>query len=107
MRQRQRIDFAEINAAARPLVAAIVLRLLPGGRVEGHEYVVRNPTRADRRAGSFRVNLRTGRWGDFACNDKGGDVISLTAYVTGSSQLEAAKCVADLINYDFGAVRRA
>ena len=47
--------------------------------MEGHEYVARNPTRADRRPGSFKINLRTGRWADFATGDKGGDPVSLAA----------------------------
>ena len=42
-----------------------------------------NPTRPDRRAGSFKVNLRTGRWADFATGDKGGDAVSLAAYLSG------------------------
>jgi hypothetical protein len=36
-------------------------RWLPGGRREGREYVARNPRRADRTAGSFRINITTGR----------------------------------------------
>ena len=42
-----------------------------------------NPTRADRRPGSFSVNTRTGRWADFATGDRGGDVVSLAAYLHG------------------------
>jgi hypothetical protein len=61
---------------------------LPGGKNCGGEYVVRNPTRADHRRGSFKINLRSGRWSDFAAGDKGGDPISLAAYVEGVSPLE-------------------
>jgi len=35
--------------------------------------------------------LRSGRWADFATDDKGGDVISLAAYLSGLSQAEAAR----------------
>ena len=45
----------------------------------GHEWVAKNPTRADRHAGSFSVNLRSGKWADFATGDKGGDVVALAA----------------------------
>jgi hypothetical protein len=85
-----RIDFAAVNRAALAVLPALLARWLPDGRRKGHEYVARNPRRADRRPGSFRVNLGTGRWADFATNDRGGDVVSLAAYLAGTSQAEAA-----------------
>jgi hypothetical protein len=63
----------------------------------GHEWVARNPTRADRKPGSFRVNLRTGRWADFATGDAGGDPVSLAAYLSGTGQAEAARALADML----------
>ena len=36
-----------------------------------------NPRRADRHLGSFQINVRTGKWADFATGDRGGDLISL------------------------------
>ncbi|MGB6769849.1 MAG: hypothetical protein WBE50_17515 [Methyloceanibacter sp.] len=67
---------------------------LPDGVRRGHEWIARNPTRADRHAGSFKVNLKNGRWADFATGDKGGDVIALVAYVFGIGQAEAARTLA-------------
>ena len=64
---------------------------------EGGEYVARNPTRHDRRPGSFKVNLRTGRWADFATGDRGGDPVSLAAYLFGLTQAEAARRLADML----------
>ncbi len=65
--ERQRFpDFAAINNAALRVLPALVARWLPDGRQQGYEWVARNPRRVDRRPGSFRVNLRTGRWADFA-----------------------------------------
>ena len=43
---------------------------------------------------SFSVNLNTGRWADFATGDEGGDVVSLAAYIFGTSQVEAARTLA-------------
>lgn len=63
---------------------------LPGGKREGEEYSVRNPTRSDAREGSFKVNLRKGFWSDFATGDKGGDFISLYAYLHNSKNQGAA-----------------
>ena len=62
--------------------------------------MARNPTRADRKAGSFKINLKTGFWGDFSTGDKGGDVTSLAAYIFKIDQAEAARRVADMIGID-------
>ena len=85
-----KIDFGRVNSAALARAGAVVRGLLPEGRMEGHEYVARNPLRPDRRLGSFKVNVSTGRWADFATGDGGGDLVSLAAFVSGLPQREAA-----------------
>ena len=85
-----RIDFGRVNRAALASAVAVVRGLLPEGRLEGHEYVARNPLRPDRRLGSFKVNVSTGRWADFATGAGGGDLVSLAAFVSGLPQREAA-----------------
>jgi hypothetical protein len=67
-----------------------VRRLLPNGKLENHEYVAINPTRIDKRLGSFRTNTVSGKWSDFATGDKGGDLISLYAYIKGTNNYVAA-----------------
>lgn len=91
------IDFSGINVAALAALPAILARIIPGGKSVSGEYVARNPKRADRSLGSFKINLRTGRWSDFATGDKGGDPISLVAYVEGVSQGEAARLLAHML----------
>ena len=91
------LDFSRINAAALSALPALLDRWLPDGRKLGAEWVARNPTRADRRRGSFSVNMRTGRWADFATGDRGGDVISLAAYLHGLRQGEAARKLSDML----------
>jgi hypothetical protein len=86
-----RIDFTGINRAALAHLPAILNRLLPNGKRAGREFVALNPRRADRHLGSFRINIGSGQWADFATNDRGGDVVSLVAYIADCSQLEAAK----------------
>jgi hypothetical protein len=88
---RQTLDFATINSAALSALPLLCARWIPGGKRIGREYVAKNPTRADKRPGSFKVNLRTGRWADFATGDKGGDAVSLAAYLFGLRQSEAAR----------------
>jgi len=75
----------------------VLRRIIPGGHIANGEYVVRNPTRADRSAGSFKVNLRSGRWADFATGDKGGDPISLVAYLEGVRPYDAAVLLAGML----------
>lgn len=94
---RRRVDFAAVNAAALPLLPSLLRRWLPAGRVEGDDWVALNPTRVDRHLGSFRINVRTGRWSDFATGDKGGDPISLAAYLAGIRQTDAAERLADMM----------
>lgn len=80
---RERLDFAEINRAVLADYPAFLQRWIPGGRFEGSEYVPMNPKRYDRRAGSFKINWRTGKWSDFATGDSGTTPLSLYAYLTG------------------------
>jgi len=84
------VNFRTVNQAAMRQLPLLLDRWLPGGVRRGEEYTTLNPTRIDRHLGSFLINVRTGRWADFATGDKGTDVISLAAYLTGISQHEAA-----------------
>ena len=93
----RRLDFPAINRAALASLPALLQRWLPDGRLVGREYTARNPRRADRRPGSFRINVNSGRWSDFAPGDKGGDVVSLAAYLSGTGQAEAARSLADIL----------
>lgn len=92
-----RLDFEAINRAGLASLLALLRRWLPDGRIVGHEFEARNPRRADRHPGSFRVNVNTGKWADFATGDKGGDVVSLAAYLSGTGQTEAARALADML----------
>jgi len=99
-RRSRRVDFDRVNAAALRNADAVVRGLLPEGRREGAEWVARNPGRPDRRLGSFKVNLGSGKWGDFATGDRGGDLVSLAAFVAGLPQREAAIRLADSLGID-------
>jgi hypothetical protein len=94
---RGRIDFDRVNRAALAALPALLARWLPGGLREGWEYVARNPTRRDHHLGSFRINVRSGRWADFATGDRGGDVVSLAAYLSHLKQSEAAEKLARML----------
>jgi hypothetical protein len=91
------VDFPKINAAAHRALPLILMRWLPDGKRQGREFIAKNPTRADANPGSFSINLSTGKWSDFATGDRGGDPISLAAYLFGLSQVDAARRVADML----------
>ena len=82
-RSPAKVDFGRVNAAALGNAEGVVRGLLPDGRRDGAEWVARNPQRPDRRLGSFKVNLNSGKWADFATGDRGGDLVSLAAFVGG------------------------
>jgi len=92
--KRRQLDFKAISATALSRLPELVERWLPDGQRKGSEYIARNPRRADMHLGSFTINLGSGQWADFATNDKGGDPISLRAYIDNSTQLEAARTLA-------------
>jgi hypothetical protein len=97
----RRIAFEHIAKAALANAGRIVPALLPRGRRNGREWVALNPRRRDRHLGSFRVRLDAGLWADFALsNVRGGDLISLTAYVSNISQKEAALSLASILGVD-------
>jgi hypothetical protein len=91
------IDFERINRVALLALPVLLRRWLPDGRLHGREFIARNPTRNDRHAGSFSINVATGAWADFATGDKGGDVVSLFAYLRGVRQGDAASELARLL----------
>lgn len=95
------INFDYVNMAALSTLPSLLRRWLPDGHVEGNEYVARNPMRADKKPGSFKINITTGKWCDFATGDAGGDVVSLAAYLSGTGQVEAARNLSQMMGIDY------
>jgi putative DNA primase/helicase len=91
-----KLDFKHVAAVALSQLPQVLDRFLPGGKYDGKEYTVLNPNRSDSRAGSFKINIDTAIWADFATGDRGNDAISLLAYVLRLSQGDACK---ELSNY--------
>lgn len=60
------IDFAGLNVVCMSRFESLLATWLPDGQRQGREWVALNPTRADHRRGSFRINMDTGLWADFA-----------------------------------------
>jgi hypothetical protein len=97
-----RVDFTRVNRAALAVLPALVERWLPDGHRRSAEWIARNPRRLDRSPGSFKINLLTGRWCDFAlgASASGGDPVSLAAYLAAVSQAEAARAIARMLGLD-------
>lgn len=83
-----------VAQAARPYAEGLVTAWLPEGKRKGDEWESLNPVRGDRNAGSFHVNMTTGAYNDFADPEaKGGDLVSLRAYLDGTRQADAARAI--------------
>ena len=96
----RKVDFGRVAGAAAAHAETICRRWLGDGRREANEWVARNPRRADHRLGSFKVNLVTGKWGDFATGDRGGDLVALAAFLFELSQRDAAIKLAEMLGVD-------
>jgi hypothetical protein len=97
----RKIAFRRIAEASLAAADTLVPRWLPEGRREGAEWIATNPTRADKRRGSFKVNLRTGRWADFAVDSaSGGDLTQLAAYLFHLKPGQAAVKIASALGID-------
>ncbi|MGG5811445.1 hypothetical protein [Falsiroseomonas sp. CW058] len=95
---KRQIAFDTINRAALPHLESLCARWLPGGRVQGHEWRCGDLRGAPGR--SCSVNLRTGKWADFAAGIGGGDVVSLAAAIHNLSQADAARRIAEMLGLD-------
>ncbi len=91
------IDIKAVSQAALGCLPALLVKWLPDGQARNGEWVARNPTRNDQKPGSFLINMQTGKWADFATGDRGGDIVSLYAYLNGLSQYEAACQLTDVL----------
>lgn len=91
----------QVAAAALNSIDSVLTNWCAGGKREGHEYVALNPNRADSNSGSFKINLSTGAWADFAIDVSGGDLVALVAYLDGVSQFEAAKLLGVFLGIEY------
>ena len=93
-------EYQSIKAESNRRAPQIVPVWLPDGKRQGNEWIARNPTRNDKTAGSFKINLSTGQWIDFASGDKGESIVSLAIYLHGDrSPYEAAENLARMMGF--------
>lgn len=92
-----KLDFEGLAQTLLGRAGDLITTWLPGGRMVGHEYVCGNIRGGP--GDSFKVNLTTGKWADFASDEKGGDLISLFAAIEGIKQGDAAKRLSDQVGF--------
>ena len=82
-------NFEAVNAAALAQYPGLLQSWLPGGRLEGREFVCGDLAGAP--GESCKVNVETGLWSDFATGDSGNDPVSLYAAIRGMKPGEARR----------------
>ncbi len=102
-----KLDFKAIEGALLRKAHDYLKHLLPGGELEGHEYVVRNPMRADGEPGSFKVNTKNGKWADFASGQSGRSLLDLAVLIGGAPLMVAAREAAAWAGIDASAPAQA
>jgi len=90
-------DFEGLAAHLLSRIRDIIPVLLPGGKLVGAEYECASINGGNGK--SFRININTGLWADFAAGHQGGDIISLYAAIHNIKQSEAADRLAKEYGY--------
>jgi len=97
---RASVNFQALAHHLQAFHANLIPTLVSGGSVRGHEYHAASVFGGH--GDSFKFNMLTGKWADFANPEhKGGDIISLYALVHNVTNLEAAKQLADMTSFNF------
>lgn len=96
--KRGGLDFKAIAARALDQIEAVCAHWLPAGKKAGHEWEIGDRHGAPGQ--SLKIHLsgsKAGIWSDFSTDDKGGDLVSLVAYVDGCAQADAARKLAEFL----------
>lgn len=86
------IDFAALAGALLERAYTLVPLWLRDGQIVGHEYICGGLDGGEGR--SLSVNLKTGKWAEFAGDERGNDLLSLYAAIYDLPQGQAARQVA-------------
>ncbi len=86
------IRFEELASALLSRAEQLLAAWLPGGRRKLHEWVC--GSLAGEEGTSLSINIKTGKWSDFATGEGGRDLVSLYAAIHGLTQGQAALNVA-------------
>lgn len=84
-------SFQELKQQYKQCPIEILKRLVGNGKIEKGDYVAFNPKRKDRKLGSFRIDILSGKFYDFATGDSGGSILDLASFVYDCDLLTAAQ----------------
>lgn len=87
------IDFDRINTAALSSSIGLLQEWFPAGRMRGREFTI--GSLQGEQGDSLSINVDTGKWADFATDERGGDLTSLNAARLRVSQVDAARDLAE------------
>ena len=93
------ISFQELKQQHKQCPIEILKRLVGNGKIEGGDFVALNPKRNDSKLGSFRIDIQTGRFHDFATGDRGGSILDLASFVYDCDLLTAAQKLQQLFPF--------
>ena len=85
------VNFEELKRQYNQCPIEILKRLVGNGKIEDGDYIALNPRRSDKKAGSFRIDIASGKFHDFATGDRGGSILDLTAFVYDCDLLTATQ----------------
>ncbi len=94
--------FYEVKTALSSRLPHVLHELLPGGKLQGHEYVCASLEGGE--GTSCSTNIDTGKGSDFATGEAWGDIIALAAKVWNVRQFEAAKKLAEQYGLECGSI---
>ncbi len=93
--------FKAVGAAALARFDTVMDWLgLAGGKNAGREYLPLNPKRDDHAPGSLTIHRDKGAWMEGATGDRGGDLVSLAAYIWDCSNSDAAERLGKQLGVD-------
>lgn len=92
-------NFEELKRQYKQCPIEVLKMLVGSGKIEGGDYVALNLRRNDSRLGSFRIDIQTGRFHDFATGDRGGSILDLASFVYDCDLLTAAQKLQQLFPF--------
>ena len=85
--------FEETNRALMPQIRSVLKEWFPAGKELSGEYCIGDLS--GKAGNSLKINLSSGKWCDFATEDKGGDLVSLYASAHKMEQGAAADILSE------------
>lgn len=108
MQSNRGLDFKGLNEVLLTFVGELLLAWLPGGNmISSDEFACADLQGGSSRrgsGGSLRVNIKTGKWADFATGEKGTDLISLYQAITGQDMKQAFNELKRIAGKDYTAL---